>query len=127
MPGDVLLAVATATAEEEIGTVAVVGADGNPASTVALFLASCLGPITMEVLRFADKEKRRKSVAAIYMGPGVVLHDSDDAPGVNTTTIAAEDVGAAGQAGKLQHEELEAVGLGGLTAGSGRDGGGCMV
>ena len=69
------------------------------------------------------------SVAAIYMGPGVVQHDSDDAPGVNTTTIAAEDVGAAGQAGKLQHEELEAVGLGGLTAGSasGRDGGGCMV
>jgi hypothetical protein len=127
VPGDVLLAVSTATAEEEIGTVAVVSADGHPASIVALFLATCLGPITIEVLRFADKEKRRKSAEAIYMGPGVVLHDSDDAPGVGTTIIAAGDVGAAGQAGKLQHEELEAVCLGGLTAGSGRDGGGCMV
>ena len=107
--------------------VAVIGADGHPASTVALFLASCVGPITMEVLRFADKEKRRKSVADIYMGPGAVLHDTDDTPGAGTTTIAAEDVGAAGQEGKLQQTELEAAGLEGLTAGSGRDGGGGMI
>ena len=109
--GDVIHGVQAAMAEESIGTNTTIGDNGNAASTTTLFLSSALGPITFEVLRQMDKKKRRQSVAEIYTGPGAIMHDTDEVPGAQTTTIMAEDIDS------LNSEELEEAGLGGVEAG----------
>merc|ERR1711935_237254 len=98
-------------AEESIGTATTIGDNGNAASTTTLFLSSAFGPITFEVLRQMDKKKRRQSVEMIHMGPGAIVHDTDDVPGAQITTIVAEDIDS------IKSEELEEAGLDGVEAG----------
>ena len=115
VPGDKLISVQAATKAESLGTAATIGANGNAASTTTYFISSAIGPITFEVLRVADKEKRASECKEIYTGPGSVLHNTDYwAENAELTNIAAEDIGET-----ISEAELESIGLSGINKGTG--------
>ena len=107
--GDTLLSVQAATAQESMTTACALGKKGNAAIATSRFLASALGPVTLEVERLVDKKARRASVAALA-AKRTDLHESDGHT-ATISTIAAADVDTGGDGVVGEAKVLEKVGL----------------